>query len=1016
MRKNGRLTFFGWFAKITVILVIGFAMTLVCCAAVLTRPSASGDRDYSGILRIPEYDPPLSGLPNPDSEVRGVWIASVLNINFPSAAGLSANELRTELDTIVENCADVGFNAIYFQVRPSADSLCKSKYFPVSEFLTGIQGSELPDDFDPFEYIIKKAHSLDIKVHAWVNPYRVTTGTAEEPQHDINALSLSSPARMNPEWVVAYDDGRLYFNPGIPEVRELIAAGVRELAENYNCDGIVFDDYFYPYPVKDAVFDDAAQYEQYGGGFDSLADWRRDNVNQTVKACYEAVKDVSSYLEFGIAPFGIWQNNDGKNGGSDTNGLSSYRDIYCDTLAWVRGGYVDYVAPQLYWAFSTSVARFDVLSRWWNAQLDGYENVKLLISHGAYRISDWTDSNELAQQIAFARSLKNYRGGIMYGYASIAANERLCWDLLINSYREPLLCEPVVSNGATFEVVSPKNGTYLTGNGTYVIGHSDPALPLLLDGQPISRTRSGLFSAYFSLKNGVNTHVFAHNGTDYEYVINCGVKPASTEKTYAQLSEFKIVSASPALDIANAGGTVINLSVTAPSRSAVSATLNGKTVNLTATIKPPNQGNYMSETYTGSLTIPAGSSGKVTDLGSIVFKAKRGKESDEFTGARVRVIGSGAAIGVRVVKDETELKVAENSWYYDDYTPAMTGMTDNAVSLSNGYYRLRMGGYLTASGCEETEPLNGISTVTGFDCEVGSKFTTMRFTGGIGIPLNGYIEDGRFILTLYNVDTDNIPNIELPPNPFFTAVEGSKSRKANSYYLKFTLKDLKNFYGFEFGYHDTGFTVSFLNPSGNAAGLRPLDGRVIIVDAGHGGIDPGALGPDGRRHEKDMNLDIALSAAEYLSKLGADVILTRNDDSTMSIYPRLELLEATIPDLCVSIHQNSLEYTSDATRVRGVVSLYFADSGYMLADTLGESLSRGLDRLERSVARQRLAMVRNVRFPSALVEVGFITCVEEYEQMLSQKNIEAAGRAIADGIVEFYRAQEKYIPADAAGN
>lgn len=273
-------------------------------------------------------------------------------------------------------------------------------------------------------------------MHAWVNPMRVTVGSATSPSTDVTKLAASNPARKNPGWVVAYADGRLYYDPGIPEVRKLIADGCAEIAANYNVDGIIFDDYFYPYPPSaTTVFNDTQTFSKYGAAYQSLGDWRRDNVNKMVQACYRAIKDTNPDCQFGIAPFGIWQNDDGKNGGSATRGLSSYSAIFCDSLAWIKGGYIDYIAPQIYWQFSYEVARYDVLAQWWNEQVAG-TGVDLLICHGVYRYDEWQNpEGEMTSQIAFARNLANYRGSIHYGYAAIKANSHGLADELKAAYK-----------------------------------------------------------------------------------------------------------------------------------------------------------------------------------------------------------------------------------------------------------------------------------------------------------------------------------------------------------------------------------------------------------------------------------------------------------------------------------------------------------------------------------------------------------------------------------------------------
>ena len=369
-------------------------------------------------------------------EFAGVWIASVFNIDFPSKADLSKDELKAELDAIVRDAEEAGLNTIFFQVRPEADALYDSEIFPVSRYMSST--GELR--FDALEYIIYAAHKKGIAVHAWVNPLRVSSS----PNVTLESLSEDHPARKNPDWVVKYEDGKMYFDAGIPEVRELVVKGVQEIVDNYNVDGIVFDDYFYPYPAYNTVsgssevvpFDDADTYAKYGGE-KSLENWRRENINSMVKAVHTAVKDERERCLFGVSPFGIWKNGYGDESGSLTRGSESYSMLYCDTVAWIKGGYVDYVAPQIYWSKDESAAPYNALCDWWNMIVDG-TGVRLLVSHGAYRYEDgWTDPEGIiTDQVTYSREKKNYRGSIYYGYFEVKNNIKGLNDELKGLYKK----------------------------------------------------------------------------------------------------------------------------------------------------------------------------------------------------------------------------------------------------------------------------------------------------------------------------------------------------------------------------------------------------------------------------------------------------------------------------------------------------------------------------------------------------------------------------------------------------
>lgn len=1014
--------------------VSGFLLAVILGGAALlfvflgqsggTQSSQPGSQPSAPAVSVSEqsgYLDPNAGIADPDSEVRGVYIATVTNINFPSKPGLSADELRAELDDIIKTTLDANLNAIYFQVRPASDALYKSDIFPTSVYLTGEQGKSPDGDFDPLGYLVKAAHELGIKVHAWVNPLRVTVGSQSNPKTDTNALAENNPARLHPEYTVAYADGRLYYNAGMPEARALVADGVREIVEKYDVDGVIFDDYFYPYPVNtkvngktvQAVFDDAEAYAKYGDG-KPLDDWRRSNINAMIEGCYDAVKSVRADCEFGVAPFGIWQNDDGKNGGSATTGFESYKSIYCDPVAWVEGGYVDYLAPQIYWRFTTSAAKYDVLVRWWNTLLDG-TGVDLLISHGVYNYETWdSPSDELRNQVEFARAEVSCKGSLLYGYAALKANTEGLLDETREVFSENIVFPEVSSNGRDLVISIPYNNSYIDGEGTFLIGSSDPSEPLYLDGVKLGRTKSGYFSVYLPLSKGKNTFTFTHKGNDTVWTINRGTPQTSTVIKYATLDSYKIAEVSPSTGWFGTT-TSLSVSVTAPSGSKVTAELGGKSCTLKPTLYPPNQSEYMKEVYTGTITLTAPASG-IKSLGKITFKAVKGSLSATAESGEIRIGAAGASIPVEITADDTEMKIQTNSWYYDDYSPQSSGMTDNAVSLSNGWYKLRCGGYISADYIKELggNPI-GRANVSGGIIETDERATYIKFSSDVNVPINCYVENGEFVLTLYNMDTSNAPALEYSKNPIFSSLRGEKSARPHAYKYFFKLRDIENFYGFDYYYKDGQIIVELRNPTTLPDTDKPLEGKVIVLDAGHGGKNPGALGPlgaaEGAMNESDFNLEIVMAAVPKLEALGATVILTRDRETEIDVpVPnRVAQLIELDPDLCVSIHQNSMPYTSDVTKIHGLVGLYWSDSGYMLTSVMGKTMSDALNKLNRSPVQQRLAMVRNPKFPSTLIEVCFITNVEEYERMMRPDSIDRIADSIADGILNYYAAQAKYL-------
>lgn len=363
--------------------------------------------------------------------MRGVWVSSVANIDYPSQQGLSADQLKSEADTILNNIAAMGLNTVFLQVRPSADALYQSALFPWSRYVSGTAGQAPDGDFDVLAYWVEGAHSRGLQLHAWLNPYRITRDGKEE----LDALPETSPAKQHPEWVVEYE-GNYYFNPGLPAVQQLVVDGAAEIVRNYDVDGIHLDDYFYP----GTDFNDAAAYARYGEDFDDIGDWRRDNVNTLIASLDETVHAINPELSFGISPAGIWDNKADNPKGSDTNGRSSYREIYCDSVEWIKRGTVDYICPQLYWSIGYEIADFEVLVDWWQ-DIVSTSDVALYIGIGAYRAAEaepgdvWYGTAELERQLDMLDNSIDIQGEVFFSYASLMEAQG-CSDFLTTHYAE----------------------------------------------------------------------------------------------------------------------------------------------------------------------------------------------------------------------------------------------------------------------------------------------------------------------------------------------------------------------------------------------------------------------------------------------------------------------------------------------------------------------------------------------------------------------------------------------------
>ncbi len=365
----------------------------------------------------------------PKREFRGVWLATVANIDWPSKQGLSSKDQKNELIKILDAHKKQGINAIMFQVRPGADAFYPNCDEPWSQFLSGKQGVCPAPFYDPVAFAIEECHKRAIEFHAWFNPYRATfdsNSTKTIPNHI---------TKLKPDWFFAYE-GKKLFNPGLPEVRAYIVKIILNVVDFYDVDGIHFDDYFYPYAIKGETINDTETYILHNHGINNIKDWRRNNVDTLIQALNDSIHTHKSFVKFGISPFGIWKNKAQDVEGSETRGGDSYYEIYADSRKWIKNGWVDYLNPQLYWAFNTKAAPFANLADWWG---DNAYGRNMYVGHGAYRVNatkdlSWRNPAQLGKQIAYIRENENINGSVFFSSKSLTKNPLGIADTLTKNY------------------------------------------------------------------------------------------------------------------------------------------------------------------------------------------------------------------------------------------------------------------------------------------------------------------------------------------------------------------------------------------------------------------------------------------------------------------------------------------------------------------------------------------------------------------------------------------------------
>jgi len=346
--------------------------------------------------------------PEPAREFRGLWVATVNNIDWPSKEGLKTKEQQAELIAILDRAVALHMNAILLQVRPDCDALYESRLEPWSEYLTGVMGRAPFPYYDPLEFAVREAHKRGLELHAWFNPYRVRSLDLKTP------VSRDFVTARHPELVRRYGK-YLWLDPTEEGTRVYSLGVVMDVVRRYDIDGVHFDDYFYPYKEKvnnkDLEFPDDAAWRRYAasGGRLSRNDWRRDNVDQFVRMVYQSIKAEKPWVKFGVSPFGIWR----PKFPPQVKGFDAYDELFANSRKWLNNGWVDYMAPQLYWSVDAKEQSFAALLKWWAGENNHHRNL-----WAGIRVTGWRgvtdDTQEVIREIDATRRQPGATGNIFF--------------------------------------------------------------------------------------------------------------------------------------------------------------------------------------------------------------------------------------------------------------------------------------------------------------------------------------------------------------------------------------------------------------------------------------------------------------------------------------------------------------------------------------------------------------------------------------------------------------------------
>ena len=372
--------------------------------------------------------------PSPTREFRGVWVATVGNIDWPSKPGLTTQQQKAELLAIFERAVQLRLNSIILQVRPGCDAFYSSALEPWSEYLTGQMGRAPSPFYDPLAFAVSEAHQRGLELHAWFNPFRA---------HHNKARSTISPTHISktrPQWVKAYGP-QLWLDPGEEAVRDYSRQVILDVVRRYDIDGVHLDDYFYPYPEKDVrgtalSFPDWGSWKRYtsAGGKRTRADWRRGNVDQFIQGLYESIKAEKPFVKFGVSPFGIWRPGFPE----QIRGFDSFEQLFADSRKWLAKGWLDYFAPQLYWNIAPKEQSYPVLLKWWAGQNLKQRHVWAGDAPG--RIGPNRSSVEIVNQIRLTRQQSGATGNIHWSMGAFMKNRGGIDDALRSDvYAQPAL-------------------------------------------------------------------------------------------------------------------------------------------------------------------------------------------------------------------------------------------------------------------------------------------------------------------------------------------------------------------------------------------------------------------------------------------------------------------------------------------------------------------------------------------------------------------------------------------------
>ncbi|HOV28291.1 MAG TPA: family 10 glycosylhydrolase [Pseudobacteroides sp.] len=981
---------------IKLLLIITILSTSIPSSASLSPITAMANSTSSPVTDAPDVvaddaaDAPVS------NDLRGLWVATVVNIDYPQKPTTDSETLKQEALKVLDYAKDLRLNAIFLQVRPTSDALYQSKYFPWSKYLTGKQGLSPSNSFDPLKFWVDEAHKRGLTLHAWINPYRITKKSTTDAKDTLNSLAPSNPARLHPEWVIKYKDGNYYYDPGIPEVRKLIIDGALEIIDNYQVDGIHFDDYFYP----GTDFNDNATYKKYGSGFKNVDDWRRSNVNKLIYDLSNAIKAKNKDIRFGISPFGIWANKKKNPLGSDTNGGESYYSHYADTRKWVKESMIDYIAPQLYWYIGHNLADYSKLLTWWANTVKG-TGVDLYIGQAAYLSnntdpsSPWYGISEIERQLKLNEKTPEVKGSIFFNYNTMAKAPSL--SALIKSIHEN---RDNLTTKAPITLAKPTSNINTSLDKYYIYGTSDPSKPLYLNGTPIEgRSDKGYFGTLVPLSEGPNILTLSQEGS---YITRIIYRDKNVQ-TPTSMSSPAIPASSvfPQSRAFYSVGEKITLSCQAPVGSTVTVKLDGKKYTLKPKSVSTSGSGIYATTYTYEFTAPSYTgTPRNIDLGAPVYTMTyKNVTKTQTAPAKIGIIMKDSPFFAKVTTDVANTYLTTNT--SDGAAHELyKGMVDRVTAIKDDFVRLSSGQWIKSNNVTTyTSATSTLPAVTKLIYKQDKKWDSIEMLTQSHAATYASFEGSSLKINIPAPSTASMP--VLPQDSLFSSITASSKGLGTEYTLK--LNDNKSIEGYYVEKKENSIIIHVKKPVKAVDGKTPLSGITIMIDPGHGGSETGAIGPLGLNYpEKDLNLFTSLKLKLELEKRGANVLITRTTDKTLSLDDRLTASRNAKPDMFISVHANSMADNVDISQIEGFSVFYREDFAKTLGKTVLNGITNKLGRADKGLHKNNFYVTRGTWTPSILVESGFMPNPTEFEWLINDYYQSILAKSIADTIVQYF--------------